>query len=216
MCFRRWSIGMKLVVLISHLLHRYQFLNQFLRGINFHWLVIFQLVVMQPWSTTVFWRYKPVSKRYQKFKEVKWMRITETILFHDHGAWICSMFCFFGCVFFFFLVCDPKLILQISGTFQETCRKLHRKTEEADNAVKELLSKLSDCCDELGKMDLDDSTIETHVQWYGCINVSCWATAYQSDIFGISHGMICCCCILVLVALRLAHSSWSCRTFLTG
>ena len=101
MCFRRWSIGMKLVVLISHLLHRYQFLNQFLRGINFHWLVIFQLVVMQPWSTTVFWRYKPVSKRYQKFKEVKWMRITETILFHDHGAWICSMFCFFGCVFIF-------------------------------------------------------------------------------------------------------------------
>ena len=54
-----------------------------------------------------------------------------------------------------FLVCDPKLILQISGTFQETCRKPHRKTEEADNAVKELLSKLSDC-DELGKMDLDE------------------------------------------------------------
>ena len=64
----------------------------------------------------------------------------------------------------FLLVCDPKLILQISGTFQQTCRKLHRKTEEAGNAVKELLSKLFDCCDELGKMDLDDSTIETHVQ----------------------------------------------------
>ena len=49
-CFRRCSIGMKLVVLISHmhLFHIYKFLNQFLRGINFHWLVIFQLVVMQP------------------------------------------------------------------------------------------------------------------------------------------------------------------------
>ena len=42
-----------------------------------------------------------------------------------------------------------------SGTFQETCRKLHRKTEEADNAVKEVLSKLSSCCDELGKMHMD-------------------------------------------------------------
>ena len=42
--------------------------------------------------------------------------------------------------FFFFLVCDPNLILQISGTFQQTCRKLHRKTEEADNAVKVVLS----------------------------------------------------------------------------
>ena len=67
-------------------------------------------------------------------------------------------------VYFYFLVCDPKLILQISGTFQETCRKPHRKTEEADNVVKELPSKLSDCLDELGKMDLDDSTIEKHVQ----------------------------------------------------
>ena len=63
------------------------------------------------------------------------------------------------CVFFLNLVCDPKLILQISGTlkFQETytCRKLHRKKEfeEVDNAVKELLSKLSGCCDELGKID---------------------------------------------------------------
>ena len=72
--------------------------------------------------------------------------------------------CFVSFVACFFVGLRPKLILQISGTFQETCRKLHRKTEEAGNAVKELLSKLFDCCDELGKMDLDDSTIETHVQ----------------------------------------------------
>ena len=50
--------------------------------------------------------------------------------------------------------------MQISGTFQETCRKLHHKTEEADNAVKEVLSKLSSCCDESGKMDLAEITIE--------------------------------------------------------
>ena len=78
------------------------------------------------------------------------------------GPQICSKFGFFCCVFFYFfyLVCDPKLILQISGTFQQTYRKLHRKAEEADNAVKVMLSKLSSCCDELGKMDLDDRTIE--------------------------------------------------------
>ena len=64
---------------------------------------------------------------------------------------------------FFNLVCDPKLILQISGTFQQSCRELHRKTKEADNAVKVVLSKLSSCCDELGKFDLDDSTLKTCV-----------------------------------------------------
>ena len=46
MCFRRCSIRMKLVILISHLFHRYQFINQFLRGINVHWVVIFQFVIM--------------------------------------------------------------------------------------------------------------------------------------------------------------------------
>ena len=66
------------------------------------------------------------------------------------------MFCFFCCVSFLKNWFRP----QISGTFQETCQKLHRKTEEADDAVKEVLSKLSSCCDELGKMDLDESTIE--------------------------------------------------------
>ena len=54
MCFRRCSIRMKLVILISHLFHRYKFINQFLQGINVHWVVIFQFVVMKPWSTTVF------------------------------------------------------------------------------------------------------------------------------------------------------------------
>ena len=109
-----------------------------------------------------FWRYKPVmiSKRYPKFKELKIMLITETSSFHFHGASDLQYVLFLLLRVFFFLVCDPKLILQISGTFQETCRKLHQKTEEADNAVKELLSKLSDWCDELGKMDLDDSTLK--------------------------------------------------------
>ena len=112
----------------------------------------------------------------------------------------------------FLLVCDPKLILQISGTFQETYQKLHRKTEEADNAVKVVLSKLSSCCDELGKMDLDDSTIENMCSDMAAsmeaverheVEIS----AYQSEIHTTSHGVICCCCILVLVILRLGYSS---------
>ena len=108
------------------------------------------------------------------------------------------MFC---CVFFFNLVCDPKLILQISGTFQQSCRKLHRKTEEADNALKVVLPKLSSCCDELGKMDLDDSTIENMcsdiaesmevVERYE-VDIS----AYQLTF--LLPARICCCCILVL------------------
>ena len=53
------------------------------------------------------------------------------------------------------MVCDPKLILQISGTFQETCRKRHHKTEEADNAVEKVLSQLSSCCDELWKIAIE-------------------------------------------------------------
>ena len=105
------------------------------------------------------------------------------------------MFCFFCCVFFLNLVCDPKLILQISGTFQQTCRKLHRKTEESDNAVKEVLSKLSSFCDQLGKMDLDDSTIENM-----CRDMSASMeavkqheveiSAYQTDIVGTSHDIL--------------------------
>ena len=35
---------LKWVILISHLFHRYQFINQFLRGVNVHWVVIFQFV----------------------------------------------------------------------------------------------------------------------------------------------------------------------------
>ena len=93
------------------------------------------------------------------------------------------------------MVCDPKLILQISGTFQETCPKLHCKTEEVDNAVKEVLSKLSSCCDELGKMDLDDSTIENM-----CSDMAASMEAverheveisvHQSNIVATSHGML--------------------------
>ena len=66
--------------------------------------------------------------------------------------------------FFFRLVCDPKLISQIFGTFQETCQRLHGKTEEADSAIKELLSKLFDCCDKLlvGKNN-STTLIENHV-----------------------------------------------------
>ena len=110
-----------------------------------------------------------ISKRYPEFKEFKKMLITENSSFHFHGVLDLQYVLFLLLpVFFFFLVCDPKLMLhcQISDTFQETCRKLHRKTEasEADNTVKELLSKLSDCCDKLGKMDLDNSIIEKHVQ----------------------------------------------------
>ena len=92
------------------------------------------------------------------------MLITETISFHFHGAsdlqYVLFLLLRVFLLLFKYLVCDPKLILQISGTFQQSCQKLHRKTEEADNAVKEVLSKLSSCCDELGKMDLDESTIE--------------------------------------------------------
>ena len=105
------------------------------------------------------------------------------------------MFCFFCCVFFFYLVCNPKLILHISGTFQQSCRKLHRKTEEADNAVKVVLSKLPSCCDELGKMDLDDSTIENM-----CSDMAASMEAverheveiseYQADICTTSHDML--------------------------
>ena len=147
-----------------------------------------------------FWRYKPVmiSKRYPKFKELKRMLITETSSFHFHGPRICWMFCFFCCVLFFYLVCDPKLILQISGTFQQTCRKLHRKTEEADNAVKVVLSKLSSCCDELGKMGLDDSTIENM-----CSDMAASMEAverheveisvYQANIRTTSHDMLLLC-----------------------
>ena len=101
-----------------------------------------------------------ISKRYPNFKEIKRKLIAETISFHFHGASDLKYVLFLLLRDFFYLVCDPKLILQISGTFQQSCRKLHRKTEEADNAVKVVLSKLSSCCDELGKMDLDDSTIE--------------------------------------------------------
>ena len=130
------------------------------------------------------------------------------------GPWICSMFCFFCCVFFY-LVCDPKLILQISGTFQQTCWKLHHKTEEADNAVKEVLSKLSSCCDELGKIDLDDSTLKTCVvKWlhrWKLLSGMRWK--YQCiRLTFVLPAMRCCCCILVLGILRLARS-WSCSTF---
>ena len=75
--------------------------------------------------------------------------------------------------------------------------KLHRKTEEADNAVKELLSKLSDCCDEaeMGKMDLDGSTIENMCSDMAAsmeaverheVDIS----AYQADILATSHDML--------------------------
>ena len=43
-CLHRCSISMKLVVLISHLFHRYQFLNQFLQGINVDWGSYFSLL----------------------------------------------------------------------------------------------------------------------------------------------------------------------------
>ena len=103
-----------------------------------------------------FWRYKPVmiSKRYPKFKELKRMLITETSSFHFHGASDLQyvLFLLLRVFVFFYLVCDPKLILQISGTFQQTCQKLHRKTAKADNAVKVVLSKLSSCCVELGRL----------------------------------------------------------------
>ena len=79
--------------------------------------------------------------------------------------------------------------------FQETCRKRHRKTEEADNAVKVVLLKLSSRCDELGKMDLDDSTIENMcsdmaasmeaVEWRE-VEIS----AYQANIRTTSHDML--------------------------
>jgi len=97
--------------------------------------------------------------------------------------------------FFIYFVYDPKLILQISGTFQQSCRKLHRKTEEADNAVKVVLSKLSSCCDELGKMDLDDSTIENMCSDMAAsmeaverheVEIS----AYQANIRTTSHDML--------------------------
>ena len=126
------------------------------------------------------------------------------------GPRICRMFCFICCVFFFYLVCNPKLILQISGIFQQTCQKLHRKTEEADNAVKVVLSKQSSCCDELGKMDLDDSTIENMciVIWlhrWKLLSGMRWK--YQRiRLTFVLPAMICCCCILVLRILRLAHS----------
>ena len=114
------------------------------------------------------------------------MRITETI-------WL--YFSFVAC---FLLVCDPiaKLILQISSIFKETCWKLHRKTEEADNTIKELLSKLSDCCDELGKMDLDNSTIENlcsdMAALMAAVNYKQYEveiSAYQADILATSHDM---------------------------
>ena len=88
--------------------------------------------------------------------------MTDTCSFHFHGALDLQYVLFLLLrvfLFYFYLVCDPKLILQISGTFQQSW-KLHRKTEEANNSVKVVLSKLSSCCDELGRMDLDDSTIE--------------------------------------------------------
>ena len=105
------------------------------------------------------------------------------------------MFCFFCCVFFLNLVCHPKLLHQISGTFQATCRKLHCKTEEADNAVKVVLSKLSSCCDKLGKMNLDNSTIENMC---GDMAASMEAaerheveiSAYQAYIRTTSHDML--------------------------
>lgn len=144
-----------------------------------------------------FWRYKPVmiSKRYPKFKELKRMLITETSSFHFHGASDLQYVLFLLLRVFFNLVCDPKLILQISGTFQQSCRKLHRKTEEADNAVKVVLSKLSSCCDELGKMDLDDSTIENMCSDMAAsmeaverheVEIS----AYQANIRTTSHDML--------------------------
>ena len=129
------------------------------------------------------------------------------------------MFCFLQicCIFLFYLVCDPKLILQISGTFQQSCRKLHRKTEEADNAVKVVLPKLSSCCDELGKMDLDDSTIENM-----CSDIAASMEAvgmrwkYQRiRLKFVLPAMICCCCILVLGILRLPTPSEVAAHFLT-
>ena len=136
------------------------------------------------------------------------------------GPRICSMFCFFCCVcvFFFNLVCDPKLILQMSGTFQQSCRELHCKTKEADNAVKVALSKLSSCCDELGKIDLDDSTLKTcghgvkWLHWWKLLSGMRWK--YQRiRLTFVLPAKICCCCILVLGILRLACSFWSCSTF---
>ena len=61
---------------------------------------------------------------------------------------------------FFYLDCDPKLVLQISGTFQRKFRNLHHKTEEADNAA---AVKLSGYCDELGKMDLGILVYQTDI-----------------------------------------------------
>ena len=136
-----------------------------------------------------------ISKRYPKFKESKRMLITATSSFHFRGASDLQYVLFLLLRVFFYLVCDPKLILQISGTFQQSCRKLHRKTEEADNAAKLVLSKLCSCCDELGKMDLDDSTIEN--MWSG-LAASMEAVerheveipAYQANIRTTSHDML--------------------------
>ena len=139
------------------------------------------------------------------------MLITETSSFHFHGASDLQyvLFLLLRVCFFLNLVCDPKLILQISGTFQQTCRKLHRKTKEADNAVNVVLSKLSSCCDKLGKIDLDDSTLKTcGVKWlhrWKLLSGMRWK--YQRiRLTFVLPAMICCCCILVLGILRLARS----------
>ena len=67
---------------------------------------------------------------------------------------------FVSLLHFFLVVCDPKFILQIPGTFQETCQKLHCKTEVADNAMNELLSKLSDheFFEEMENIDVNNNT----------------------------------------------------------
>ena len=142
----------------------------------------------------------------------------DTSSFHFHGVSDLQYVLFLLLrVFFFNLVCNPMLILQISGTFQQTCRKLHRKAEEADNAVKVVLSKLSSCCDKLGKMDLDDSTLKACVViWlhrWKLLSGMRWNKYQQIRLTFVLPAMICCCCILVLRILRLARSFWSCSSF---
>ena len=79
MCFCWCSIGMTLVIIISHLFHRHQFLNQFLssrhkRSLGGH-ISVCRHVTLKHNS---FWQYMPVmiSKRYPKFEELKRMLIT--------------------------------------------------------------------------------------------------------------------------------------------
>ena len=107
---------------------------------------------------------------------------------------ICSMFCFFCCVFFFKFGLRPKVNPPNFWNLSTIMSKATLQDRTSWQCRQVVLSKLSSCCDELGKMDLDDRTIENMCSDMAAsmeaverheVEIS----AYQANIRTTSHDM---------------------------